>query len=175
MLTSTTDKQKTDEDILSEFKESVVLMQGIFDPAQYDKIVSEDHKEIFVLEGRPSLESAQFSCKELLKRKVKPTLIADNMAGFLFYKNLVKEIWLSYQIAEDDQVLCQVGALILAVLGKKHNVPVKLYPSSEKLNLVGHQKEIFYFKGIKVAPNNIQGYVPLAEWVPMKYITKVYT
>ncbi len=175
MSTKTLDNDKPDQkDVLSEFKESVVLVQGILDAEYYDKIIKDGHKEVFVLEGRPSLESAEYSCKQLLQRKVKPTLIADNMAGFLFYKNLVKEVWLSYQVADEEKALCQVGALILGVLGKKHGVPVKLFPSSEKLNLVGRQREIFYFKGIKVAPSNIQGYVPLAEWVPMKYITKVY-
>lgn len=165
--------KKNQQDILDEFKESVVLLQGVFDPVYFDLVKKNDFKEVFVLEGRPSLESAQYSCTELLKRKIKPTLIADSMAGFLFYKNLVKEVWLSYQQADEKGALCQIGALILGVLGKKHNVPVKMFPNPYKLNLIGNQKEIFYFNGVKVAPNNIKGYVPLAEWVPSKYITEI--
>lgn len=166
-------ENKQQQDILNEFKESVVLLQGIFDPVYFDLVKKNNFKEVFVLEGRPSLESAQYSCNELIKRKIKPTLIADSMAGFLFYKNLVKEVWLSYHQADDKAALCQIGALILGVLGKKHNVPVKMFPNPYKLDLVGNQKEIFYFNGVKVAPRNIRGYVPLAEWVPRKYITEI--
>ncbi|MBZ0166707.1 MAG: hypothetical protein K8I00_07855, partial [Candidatus Omnitrophica bacterium] len=139
----------------------------------FDDIVKKNIQDVFVMEGRPSLESAQFSCRELIKRKVKPTLIADNMAGFLFYKNLVKEVRISYQISDKDGALFQIGALILGVLGKRHDVPVKLYPSSHRLALLGKDKEILFFNGMKVAPNNVRGYVPLAEWLPQKYITEI--
>ena len=166
-------KVQTDKDILDEFKESIVLLQGDFNPNYFDELKSQQTKEVFVMEGRPSLETAQYTCKELLKRKIKPTLIADNMAGFLFYKKLVKEVWLSYQTHDDEGALCQIGGLILGVLGKRHDVPVNLFPSGKMMNLIGNQKEIFYFKGVKVAPSNIKGYVPLAEWVPQKYITEM--
>ena len=164
---------ETDKDILDEFKESIVLLQGIFQPADLDRLKDRKEREVFVMEGRPSLEAAQFTCSELLKRKIKPTLIADNMAGFLFYKDLVKEVWLSYQTQDKEGALCPIGGLILGVLGKRHKVPVHLYPSGRALNLIGNQKEIFYFKGVKIAPNRIKGYVPLAEWVPQKYISEI--
>lgn len=165
--------ESSPDDILKEFTESVTVLHGIFSPATFDDIVKKSIRDIFVLEGRPSLESAQYSCRELIKRKIKPTLIADNMAGFLFYKNLVKEVRISYQITDDDGALCQIGALILGVLGKRHSVPVRLFPSSQRLTLLGKDKEILYFNGVKVAPRNVKGYVPLAEWLPRKYITEI--
>lgn len=160
--------------LLRDIEESVILLQGVFEDSVLDGLKDKKDGEIFVMEGRPSLESAQVTCRELLRRKIKPTLIADNMAGFLFYKNLVKEVWLSYQISDNEGALCQIGALILGVLGKRHDVPVHLYPASTASKLMGRQKDIFYFKGEKVAPNNIKGYVPLVEWVPNKYITKLH-
>ena len=96
------------------------------------------------------------------------------MAGFLFYKKYVKEVWLSYQTSDKKGALCQIGGLILGVLGRTHKVPVNIYPNQKKLQLLGRAKDIAYFNGVKVAPNGIKGYVPLAEWVPQKYITKVY-
>ncbi|MCA9394627.1 MAG: hypothetical protein KC900_10515 [Candidatus Omnitrophica bacterium] len=167
------ENEKDTNGILDEFTESVTVLHGIFSPKTFDDIVRKSVRDVFVLEGRPSLESAQFSCRELIKRKVKPTLIADNMAGFLFYKNLVKEVWISYQVADEDGALCQIGALILGVLGKRHSVPVRLFPSSQRLALLGKDKEILYFNGVKVAPRNVKGYVPLAEWVPRKYISEI--
>lgn len=168
-------RAKAEETVLKDMEGSVILVQGVFEPAVFDLLPKGNGSEIFVMEGRPSLESANTTCRELLRRKIRPTLIADNMAGFLFYKNLVREVWLSYQTADDQGALCQIGGLILGVLGKRHHVPVKLYPSSEESKLMGRQKDIFYFQGVKVAPANIKGYVPLMEWLPREYITEIHT
>ena len=155
-------------------KNNVILLQGVFESSLFDLLKKRGMKEIVVLEGRPGLEAAKQSCRELLKRKIKPTLIADNMAGFLFYKNLVKETWMSYQTSDREGALCQIGGLILGVLGRRHKVPVYVYPNGQKLRLMGYSKDISYFNGVKVAPSGVKGYVPLAEWVPGKYITKTY-
>ncbi len=155
-------------------KNSVVLLHGIFESSIFDLLKKRQVKEVFILEGRPSLESAKHLCRELIKRKIKPTLIADNMAGFLFYKNLVKEVWLSHQSADKGGALCQIGGLILGVLGCTHKVPVYVSPSGCTLPLLGRPKDISYFNGVKVAPTGTPGYVPLVEWVPKKYIGKNY-
>ncbi len=155
-------------------RKNIVLLQGVFNASIFDLLKKRKIKEVFILEGRPSLEAAKQSSRELLKRKIKPTLIADNMAGFLFYKKLVKEVWLSYQTADKKGALCQIGGLILGVLGRKHKVPVNIFPNKTKLQLLGRAKDITYFNGVRVAPSGIKGYVPLAEWVPSKYITKIY-
>lgn len=153
---------------------SVVILQGVFEASVFDLFKKRKVKEAFVLEGRPGLEAARRSSRELIKRKIRPTLIADNMAGFLFYKNLVKEVWVSYQYADQKGALCQIGGLIMGVLGKKHNVPVYVYPNNRTMKLFGSSKDLSFFNGVKVAPRGVPGYVPLAEWVPSKYITKVY-
>lgn len=161
-------------DLLKGLKKSIILLQGIFEDSMFDMIKKKKKKEVFVLEGRPSLEAAKFSCRELIDRNIQPTLISDNMAGFLFYKNLVREVWLSYQTVDSKGALCQIGGLVLGVLSKRHKVPVNLYPNGKHINLIGQQREIFYFNGTRIAPDNIKGYVPLVEWVPNKYITNYY-
>ena len=168
------DKNLKEEDGLSKFKDSIVLLQGIFEQKTFDILKETDLEHVFVLEGRPNLDAARFSCRALIERKIKPTLIADNMSGFLFYKNLVKEVWLSYHIVDDDGALCQIGALILGVLAKRHKIPVKIYPNYQKMHILGHEKEIFHFDGERIAPDNIKGFVPLVEWVPQKYITEIF-
>lgn len=171
--TQTNEDQKTAGDsFLNDVQGSVVLLHGVFEPSLFGVVKSGKGTELFVMEGRPSLESAQTTCRELLRRKIKPTLIADNMAGFLFYRDLVKEAWLACQTVDDQGALCPIGSLIVGVLAKRHNVPVYVYPASKESRLMGGQKDIFYFKGIKVAPQNIKGYVPLVEWLPKKYITE---
>ena len=155
-------------------KNSIILMHGVFEPSIFNRLEKRKGKEFFILEGRPGLESVRRSSREFIKRKIKPILIADNMAGFLFYKNLVNEVWLSYQSVDKSGAFCQIGGLILGVLGRRHKVPVHLYPSNQKLKLLGRPKDISCFNGMKVAPSNIPGYVPLVEWVPKKYIDKTY-
>jgi methylthioribose-1-phosphate isomerase len=155
-------------------QQKYVLLHGVFGSQLFDWLSDKGIKEVYFMEGRPGLEAAKQSSRELLKRKIQPTLIADNMAGFLFYKNFVKEVWVSYQSADREGALCQIGGLILGVLGKRHNVPVYAYPNGSKVKLFGSSKEIAFFNGVKVAPRGVPGYVPLAEWVPSKYITKVY-
>ncbi len=149
-----------------------ILLHGFFKTEFFDQLEKQNPKKVFILEGRPSLESSRHSCRELLKRKINPTLIADNMGGFLFNKRLIEEVALAYQDMSDRNALCQIGGLILAVLGKRHNVPIYLYPASVRQEQMGQEKDIFYFNKIRVAPQGIKGYVPLIEWIPEKYVTK---
>lgn len=153
---------------------SIVLLHGYFKPSFFDRLKKKKPRKVFVLEGRPSLGSSRYCCKELLKRDVKPTLISDNMAGFLFYKHFVREVWLSYQTKDNDEASCLIGAMILAALCKKHYIPFLLSPSEEKVESMADKEEIFSFNGDRVAPKNIKGYVPLLEMIPKKYITKAY-
>ena len=167
-MTKTTDKLQLFE------QGSIILLHGVFDPIFFRSLKKDAGKHVVTLEGRPGLEAARKSQVELAKRKIIPTLISDNMAGFLLYKGLVKEVWLAYQSYDGNGALCQIGGLILGVLGKKHNVPVYIYPNDGRRKLMGKTADISFFNGVRVAPRGVSGYVPLAEWVPVKYITKVY-
>jgi len=160
--------------MLTNAKKSIALVQGVMENSFFDLFKRRNGQDIFVLEGRPSLEAAKQVTAQFTKRQVVPTMIADNMAGVLFYKNLVKEIWVAYQFTEQKGALCDIGALILGVLGKRHKVPLYLYPSSIKRRLMGDQKDIVTFGGVPTAPRGIKGYAPLVEWLPKKYITKIY-
>ena len=155
-------------------KKSTILLHGIFTKPFYDFIKKRHAYEIFVMEGRPSLQATQETCKNLLKKKAVPILITDNMAGFLFYKNLIKEVWLSYQIADKQGAICDIGSLILGILGKKHGVAVNLYPSQKKTRLLGGDGDLKKIRNIPVVSYEVNGFVPLMEWLPAKYITRVY-
>jgi len=149
------------------------LLQGPFQPDFFDGLKKSKSKNVFLLEGRPTLENARATVKELLKRKVKPTLISDNMAGFLFSKKMVKEVHIAYQSADEKGAVCSIGGLILAVLGKKHKVPVHCIKGKNGFKAMGRQKDLLEFNGQRVAPLGIKGYVPLMEFVPKKYISRI--
>ena len=94
------------------------------------------------------------------------------MAGFLFFKGLVKEVIVACQYADDTGALCDIGALILAVLAKEHKVPLKLIVADRRTRFLGDPEEISSFEGQRIAPEETHGYVPLVEWVPAKYLRK---
>ena len=158
----------------SKTKRTYVLLHGVPESSLLDKLKARKLTACVIPEGRPDLQAAQSNSREMLKREMTPLLIADNMAGFMFYRDMIKEVWLAYQVGDDHGALCDIGALICAVLGKKHRVPVYGYPSAQKRRFIGKPKEIFSFCQKRIAPRGIKGYVPLLEWVPGTYIKRIY-
>ncbi|MCD4781372.1 MAG: hypothetical protein K8S27_12615 [Candidatus Omnitrophica bacterium] len=150
----------------NQLSKSVVLLHGAFESFFFDIIKKKKYEHVFVMEGRPSLVAAKMSCRELLKRSIRPTLICDNMAGFLFYQGLIKEVWLAYHEADNRGAMCFIGASILGVLSRKHNIPVFCYPSDQTVDYLGQQKDLLLFNEKPVAPKGTEVYLPLIEWVP---------
>ena len=151
---------------------SIILFQGVFSTESLKKIKIAKQAQVFVCEGRPSLEAGRRTSSLLLKMGITPTVICDNMAGFLFFKGLVKQVVLACQYADPKGALCDTGALILAVLAKKHQIPVKLFIADHRTRFIGDPKSILSFEGQQIAPKGTRGYVPLVEWVPAKYLRK---
>ena len=149
---------------------SICLFQGVLSAESLKKVKLAKAVHAFVCEGRPSLESGRKTSGILLKKGITPTVISDNMAGFLFFKGLVKQVNIACQYADDTGALCDTGALILAVLAKKHGVPLKLLVADHRTRFLGDPKEILSFEGQRIAPKGTHGYVPLVEWVPVKYL-----
>lgn len=152
-------------------KKSICLFQGVLSAESLKKVKLGAHDHAFVCEGRPSLEAGRKTSGLLLKKGITPTVISDNMAGFLFFKELVKEVALACQYADEKGALCDIGALILAVLAKKHKISLQLLPAEHRTRFLGDPKAILSFEGQRTAPKDTHGYVPLVEWVPAKYLT----
>ena len=70
---------------------SIYLFQGILSAESLKKVKFSKSAHAFVCEGRPSLEAGRKTSGILLKKGITPTVISDNMAGFLFFKGLVKK------------------------------------------------------------------------------------
>lgn len=154
-------------------KKSIILLRGYPQPGLFDRLQKRKSK-VVVMEGRPDISLCRQTCAELVERRMNPVVITDNMAGFLFSKGLVKEVLLAYHSSSHDGVLCPTGGLILAVLGKRHRIPVFSYPSARSDEITGRPKDIFYFEGERIAPSGIGAFVPLFEWIPRKYLRRIY-
>jgi methylthioribose-1-phosphate isomerase len=151
---------------------SIILFQGVLSAESLKKFKLMHGEHAFVCEGRPSLEAGRKASGILLKKRITPTVISDNMAGFLFFKGLVKQVIISCQYADKKGALCDMGALILAVLAKEHKIPLQLLVAEHRTRFLGDPKAILSFEGKRIAPKGTHGYVPLVEWVPAKYFKK---
>lgn len=154
-----------------EIKECVII-HGNFKPVFFDEL-SKQKRDIVVLEGRPDLKAGRASCRRLQKIGITPTVMADNMAGYLFAKGLVSQVCLSGLPAQDKGAECVIGALILAVLAKHHKVPVSVYPHAGILKKSGKPGDLGKFNGQTVIKGRIKAFVPLREIVPGKYFKTV--
>lgn len=157
--------------MLTDIKD-VVLLHGVFKEDAFNQLKESTLKSIVVLEGRPYLEAARNSSANLLKRGLTPIVMADNMAGYLFSKGLVKEVWLAAQTHDKNGAMYQIGALILAVLAKKHGVPTRVLPAGRKTKAIGKPADLQKFNGQNVVPAKVKAFVPLLEWVAAKYLGK---
>lgn len=153
-------------------KRSIVLLHGNFDPAVLKSF--KKNETYVVLEGRPDLLSSKNILKAFSSRKIVPTMIADNMAGFFFYKDLVKEVRLAYQYDDETGALCDIGALILGVLAKNHTVPVNLFNGQMRRRFLAPQDDLLGFNGKRTAAAETHVYGPLVEWLPNEYISKKF-
>ena len=151
-------------------KRSICLFQGIFNAESLKKVKLTKNEHAFIYEGRPSLEAGRQTTGVFLKMGMSPTVISDNMAGFLFFKGLVGQVNIACQYVDKTGALCDIGALILAVLAKKHKVPVKLLVAEHITRFLGDPNSVLSFEGQRTAPKGTRGYVPLVEWVSAKYL-----
>ena len=149
---------------------TIYLFQGVLSVESFKKIKLGTRAHAFVCEGRPGLEAGRMTSDILLKKGINPTVISDNMAGSLFFRGLVRQVFIACQYADENGALCDMGALILAVMARKHKVPVKLLPAQRRTRFLGDPKDILSFEGQRMAPQGTKGYVPLVEWVPEKYL-----
>ena len=150
------------------FKKPVILIHGVLTNGALAKIKAKDN--IVISEGRPSLRAAEHNSRFFTEKRKQPIIICDNMAGYLFYKGLVKDVVLACQYADKTGALCDIGALILAVLAKKHKVNLRLLEAEHKKHFLGNPKDLLNIKGVAIAAVGTNAYAPLVEWVPGKYL-----
>lgn len=156
---------------MQDFKEnSLLLLHGVFTQGALAKIKYKGGTRIVICEGRPTLRAGEHNGRYFLDKKAKPVIICDNMAGSLFFNNYVKEVVLACQYADSTGALCDMGALILAVLAKKHKVPLRLLEAEHKKHFLGNPNDLLSLKGLPTAPAKTNAYAPLVEWVPTKYL-----
>lgn len=146
------------------------MLHGVFTPGALAKVKHKGGARLVLSEGRPTLRAGEHNSRYFIAKKAKPIIICDNMAGSLFFNGYVKEVVLACQYADKTGALCDMGALILAVLAKKHKVAIRLLEGEHKKHFLGNPKDLLTLKGSPTAPATTHAYAPLVEWIPVKYL-----
>lgn len=150
-----------------------VLVHGQMPASFFNELIKTKTAEFYILEGRPSLSSVKASAKQLQKLGIVPTVLADNMAGYLFYQNLLKEVWLACRPGKKS-VVCDPGAIILQTLAKRHQIPVYGYRSQEFKKDAAAQADLSRFNGQKVVASCFKSYVPVKDELPQDAFQGIY-
>jgi methylthioribose-1-phosphate isomerase len=143
---------------------------------------------VIATETRPLLQGARLTCWELLKKRVKVTLICDNMVGFFMQKGMVDKVIVGAdRITTKGDVANKIGTYNLAVVAKYHKIPFYVAAPSSSFDLKleeGAQipieerdvEEVKKVVGrVYIAPWDVEAYNPAFDITPHRLITAIIT
>ncbi len=142
---------------------------------------------VFVDETRPLLQGARLTAFELSRQGIPVTLITDNMAAWVMKTGRVQAVIVGAdRIARNGDVANKIGTYGLAVLAHAHQIPfyVAAPLSTFDFSIMDgnsipieerHHDEIFYFGGVRTAPQGINAFNPAFDVTPASLITAIIT
>jgi hypothetical protein len=120
----------------------------------------------FVAELRPGLEGIKEVAKELLRRRIQPVIICDNMMAHCMERGLVNSAHIFYDRLTKKKAVCRTGSLIAAVCALKRQIPTYLHRGKKG----GAKGSLLKIDGRKVTAQGIKTFVPPTEDVPLIYV-----
>lgn len=142
---------------------------------------------VYVGETRPVLQGSRLTAWEMKKEKIPATLITDNMAGFLMQQGKIDKIIVGAdRIALNGDTANKIGTYSLAVLARAHRIPFYIAAPLSTFDFsirTGAQipieerqaGEVTHFRGVRVAPKEMNVYNPAFDITPAKFITAIIT
>jgi len=120
----------------------------------------------FVAELRPGLGGTKVVAKELLRLRIQPVIICDNMMAHCMERGLVSSVHLFYSRLTKKKAVCRTGSLIAAICALKRQIPMQLHRGK-----AGTSKgSLLKIDGKKVTVQGIKTFVPPTEDVPLIYV-----
>ena len=145
-------------------------------------------KEVHAIntETRPYLQGARLTSLTLKECNIDDTLITDNMPGYLMWKGVIKKVFTAAdRIALDGSIANKIGTYLYAIAARHNGVPFYILgyegpdPNTKTIKDIPieerNPEEIFYLRGIRTAPEGINGYYPAFDIVPPKFIDAIVT
>jgi len=120
----------------------------------------------FVAELRPGLEGTKLVAKELLRRRVQPVIICDNMMAHCMERGLVNGVHIFYGRLTKHKAVCRTGSLIATICALKHQIPIALHRGRTGRSMA----PLLKMDGRKVTVQGIKTFAPPTEDVPLIYI-----
>jgi methylthioribose-1-phosphate isomerase len=143
---------------------------------------------VYVDETRPVLQGARLTTWELMEEKIPCTLVTDNMAGYLLYRDMVDlAIVGADRIAKNGDVANKIGTYPLAVLCKEHGIPFYVaapfstvdYNTATGFDIPIEERdprEVTHVLGkTQIAPDGVTVLNPAFDVTPARYITAIIT
>lgn len=143
--------------------------------------------DVFACETRPLLQGARLTTWELLRAKIKTTLICDNMAATLMKQGRVDAIFAGAdRVALNGDAANKIGTYSLAVLAKYHGVPMYIVAPLSTVDPAIHtgaeipieeraKEEVIAFGQRPTAPRHVDVYNPAFDVTDHKLITAIVT
>ncbi|HQP92285.1 MAG TPA: hypothetical protein PLU24_06380 [Candidatus Omnitrophota bacterium] len=149
-----------------QINEKLSLVFGIPDESFFKTF---KESKVFVPELRPGLEGMQVVSKAMLKNKITPIVICDNMMAFCMKRGLVKDVHIFYKSINADSAVCRTGSLIAALCAKAHGINCFLHRESAFNN---HAQDLKKIGGKNITSSSIKTYVPETEEVPLASLVR---
>jgi methylthioribose-1-phosphate isomerase len=141
--------------------------------------------EVYATETRPWLQGARLTAWELQQDKIPVKLIVDSAAGWLMKQGKIQWVIVGAdRIAANGDVANKIGTYSLAVLAREHGVNFMVVaPTSTVDKDISSGKdipietrsgdEIFYAGNNRIAAENIEGWNPVFDVTPNRFVTEL--
>jgi methylthioribose-1-phosphate isomerase len=138
-------------------------------------------------ETRPFLQGSRLTAWELKKDRIPVTLIADNMAGLVLSRGGISCVIVGTdRVAANGDVANKIGTYPLAVMARRHGVPLYVAaplssidlecPSGEQIPIEQRaQNELTEFAGRRIAPKGVATFNPAFDVTPAELVTAIVT
>ncbi|HEV3110691.1 MAG TPA: S-methyl-5-thioribose-1-phosphate isomerase [Candidatus Binataceae bacterium] len=138
-------------------------------------------------ETRPFLQGARLTAWELKKDHIPVTLIADNMAGMVLSRGGISCVIVGTdRVAANGDVANKIGTYPLAVMARRHGVPVYVAAPLSSIDLncpTGAQipieeraaSELTEIAGRRIAPAGVRTFNPAFDVTPAELVTAIVT
>ncbi len=142
---------------------------------------------VYACETRPLLQGARLTTWELLKQKMRTTLVCDHMAAPVMQQGKIDAIFAGDdRIASNGDAANKIGTYSLAVLAKHHGIPFYIVAPYSTFDMKArderdipieerHKDEVIRFRDVQTAPSNVNVFNPAFDVTPHKLITAIVT
>lgn len=142
---------------------------------------------VYCTETRPYNQGSRLTAWELTRENIPTTLIADSMVGYLFKTHTIDAVVVGAdRIASNGDTANKIGTFQIALLANQFNIPFYVAAPNETIDMncenLDHVTieqrpsiELRQYRGIKLAPDEVDVWNPSFDVTPNKFITAIFT